>query len=180
LVALLVVSTHAEPHVVSVPQLAEHAPSLQTSPAAQTFPQAPQLTGSEVASTQALPHSIPPLGHAHAPPLQSAPVGQAFPQAPQLAGSDMVSTHLSPHAASPPEQAHAPFVQLDPGEHAASHDPQCAGSAFVSTHLPVPHVSQPASPPPLPSLPPSGDSRPAIHSFTHAFCSAVISPLMGM
>ena len=121
-------STHDDPHLVSVPQLAEHAPSLQTSPDEQVFPQAPQLSGSDVASTQALPHSTPPLGHAHAPPLQSAPVAQAFPQAPQLAGSDIVSTHLPPHAASPPEQAQAP---LPPAEQEVTAQAVAAANAAL-------------------------------------------------
>jgi hypothetical protein len=48
----LVVSTHAAPQVVLLPQADAHVPFSQTWVWAQTFPQAPQFFGSEPWSTQ--------------------------------------------------------------------------------------------------------------------------------
>ncbi len=53
----LLVSVQAAPHwVVPLGQLATHLPVAQSSPAAQTFPHAPQFVTSEAVSTHLLPH----------------------------------------------------------------------------------------------------------------------------
>ena len=56
--------------------------------------QPPQFELSLCRSTQALPQSCLPAGHAvHTPPKQARPAAHTFPQAPQLDTSEAVSTH---------------------------------------------------------------------------------------
>jgi hypothetical protein len=56
--------------------------------------QPPQLLGSLLVSTQALPQSVSPDAQPQLPWLQTPPVGQAWPQLPQLLASDWVSTQV--------------------------------------------------------------------------------------
>jgi len=65
---LLVTSTQLAPHWVSVAaHVAEHLPSEQTCPDAQTVPHAPQLFASDCGSTQLAPHALSPTKHWHVP-----------------------------------------------------------------------------------------------------------------
>jgi hypothetical protein len=71
LVALVLRSTQALPHIVSGVQTIRHRPAEQNSPAAHALPQAPQFARSEATSTQAAPQAVRPAGHAHRPPVQT-------------------------------------------------------------------------------------------------------------
>jgi hypothetical protein len=90
-------------HSVSVGwHVVRQLPPEQTLPAAQTFPQAPQLALSLWVRAQKVePPSVVQVANpwphdaAQAPPEQSWPVGQACPQLPQLAGSDMMLAQAS-------------------------------------------------------------------------------------
>jgi len=74
-------------------------PALQTSPAAQLVPQAPQLSRSVSSVAQTPLHSFCVAGHdtEHLPATQRSPAPHALPQAPQLLRSSAVSTHVLPH-----------------------------------------------------------------------------------
>jgi len=87
-------------------------PAEQTAFALQTFPHAPQLSGSFWRSTQVPPQSIWPAGQAQAPALQTPPAGQTLPQAPQLAGSAVRLTHSPPHWVRPVAQTQVPPLQV--------------------------------------------------------------------
>jgi hypothetical protein len=78
-----------------------HAPALQTWPAAQTAPQAPQFMGSSRVDTQTPPQSVLPAAQAHVPATQDVPPAQTTPQPPQLRPSVFVLTQAPPHAVSP-------------------------------------------------------------------------------
>ena len=97
---------------------AVHAPALQTCPAAQALPQAPQLVALVPTSTHVPEQSICPAGHItagrHAPIAQVCPIGQAIPQAPQLLLSVCVLTHVPEQSVWPPVHIttlrHAPIM----------------------------------------------------------------------
>jgi hypothetical protein len=105
LAALVVVSTHDAPHLVSVPQPAAHPPLAHTRPGSQAIPHLPQFMASDEVSTQAEPQTDVPLGQAQAPATQAAPVGQALPQPPQFMASDFVSVQEPAQLVSPSAQA---------------------------------------------------------------------------
>jgi hypothetical protein len=71
-----------------------HTPPQQGWPAAQAFPQAPQLEASVWVLAQVPLHGVWPDGHWQTPPTQVAPVAQALPQVPQLAVLELVSRQL--------------------------------------------------------------------------------------
>jgi hypothetical protein len=76
------------------PHISWQVPALQTWPALQTTPQPPQLAGSVVVCTQALPHRVAFCAQAHTPALQPTELApHALPQAPQLLRSLAVFTH---------------------------------------------------------------------------------------
>jgi hypothetical protein len=56
-------------------------------PVPHTAPQLPQLLGSVVVSTHAVPQVVEVVAHPHTPPLQDCPLPQAMPHPPQFAGS---------------------------------------------------------------------------------------------
>lgn len=62
-------------------------------PTPQAVPQAPQLVGSDVRSTQPVAQGGAPLGQAQALLTQLEPAGQTMPQFPQLALSLAGTTH---------------------------------------------------------------------------------------
>ena len=78
----------------------------QVWPLWQTVPQAPQLAGSWVVSTQSPPHGVLPLAQVdrQALALQTSASAQAWPQLPQLAWSAPVSTQVPPQLVSWPVQ----------------------------------------------------------------------------
>jgi hypothetical protein len=102
-VAFVARLTHA-PAQTDDPSAHAQRPSMHTSDAAQTVPQAPQSRASLASSTQPPAHGVSPGLHddAHVPTSQSgvSPV-QATSHAPQWAGSDATGTHAPAHAASP-------------------------------------------------------------------------------
>jgi hypothetical protein len=63
-------------------------------PAAQAFPQVPQLLASVWAFTQLPEQSVYPVAHTQAPLLQTKLVPQACPQAPQLLASLCMFTQV--------------------------------------------------------------------------------------
>ena len=83
-----------------------------------TLPQAPQLAGSRVVSTQVLPHSVWPGGQVdtQAPSEHLVPAGQARPHAPQLAGSESTLAQVlpDPMPAVPPGQQCSALSQQPP------------------------------------------------------------------
>jgi hypothetical protein len=117
-----------------------------------TVPQAPQLFGSLVGSTQAPPHRISPGGHVvallvlHAPLEQLWPVPQARPQALQLAGSLLRSVHIPvqhawlPGQFPPAPQVQLPKTQLSPPGQTFPQAPQLLGDSIKSTHMPLQQV----------------------------------------
>ena len=64
-------------------------PAEQTSPEAHAVPHVPQLAGSLVTSTQAVPHFVVPPVHwsAHAPAEQTSPEAPACPHGAQSAAA---------------------------------------------------------------------------------------------
>ena len=124
---------------------AEHEP-VALATLAQTSPQTPQLSTSDVRSLHAPPQSVYPESHAtlQAPllhtrlPLTADPV-QGIPQPPQLAKSVPESIHASLQFKNPGLQdpPHDPFAHvaepLTGARHAMSSPPQLAGSDAVST-----------------------------------------------
>lgn len=103
-----------------------HVPFMQTMPALQTWPQAPQLFGSEVINVSqpfaGLPsQSAYPDRHAwtsHTPATQVAVAfgnAQTLPHVPQLFGSVETLMQLVPHWTVPAGQVvHVPFTQVEP------------------------------------------------------------------
>lgn len=79
------VSMHEPAHAIDPgAQSLTQTPSLQSAALdEQTFPHAPQLSGSVASSTHALPQNDVPGGHAHLPPLQAPPAVHVAPHAPQ-------------------------------------------------------------------------------------------------
>ncbi len=91
---------------------------LQTSPAAQVLPQAPQLAALVERLSQtpaafpgppgpgpfaALGQVVSPVGQVHVPAVQVAPVGHSFPHPPQFVALVLVSMH-----SVPPPRGHPP------------------------------------------------------------------------
>ncbi len=77
-------------------QLSTHLPAVQTSPALQRLPQAPQFWGSDWVLAQALAQVLSPVGHfkTHAPATQAIPTAHSLPQVPQLLLSVAVLTQI--------------------------------------------------------------------------------------
>ena len=107
-------------------QASEHAPAVQTSPAAHSLPHLPQFFALMLVSTHRSPQRV-------VPPEQTKPqlfteqtwsVGHGVSQAPQCAGSLPVFTQLSPHSVSPSPQLHLPAAQTWPGPQTLPHSPQ--------------------------------------------------------
>jgi hypothetical protein len=94
---------HDPAHALSpVLHAAAHWPALQSgADVPQAAPQAPQLAGSLVTSTQADPHRRLPAAHLHAPALHVSPALQRLPHAPQSSRLLERSTHACPQAVSP-------------------------------------------------------------------------------
>ena len=67
-----------------------HVLAVQMLFGSQACPQAPQLSGSDVRSTQVSPQSVVPAGHTgtQVPDEQASPNAQACPHAPQFEASD--------------------------------------------------------------------------------------------
>jgi hypothetical protein len=88
----------------SIPRGQVQTPAVHVVPVAHGRLQPPQLAGSVIVSTQAVPHSFVPPEHVVAQTLeeQACPVGQATPHAPQLAASFLVFTQAEPHKVVPP------------------------------------------------------------------------------
>ncbi len=77
-------------------------PAWQHSSAAQAFPQAPQLNGSEPRSAHWSLHCALLAGHgAHAPALHASLAEQCLPHEPQLLASVCRFAHVLPHAFAP-------------------------------------------------------------------------------
>jgi hypothetical protein len=119
----------------------EHFPPEHVSPCLHIVPHPPQLVGSDIVLTHAIPHFIVPIPHAvaHAPAMQTSLAAHALPHMPQLRGSLLLSTHSLPHFAVPPPHAlaHAPCEQTSPIAHAFPHAPQFCGSRAITVHVPV-------------------------------------------
>jgi hypothetical protein len=100
---------HAPPHALSPVLHAEaHWPAAQSgADVPQAAPQAPQLAGSLVTSTQADPHRRLPAAQVHAPALHVSPGLQRLLHTPQASRLLERSTHACPHAVSPPLHAAA-------------------------------------------------------------------------
>jgi hypothetical protein len=139
-------STHAPLHTVSgAVHVAAQAPLLQTGVMPEhTVPQAPQLFGSVVTSTQVSPHALVPAGHEHVFAAHSLPPVHFVPHPPQLAGSLVVSTHAPVQLVSAPQPVavvtHWPELHTSPAPHAVPHAPQLLGSLRVSVHV-APHAT---------------------------------------
>lgn len=127
-----------------LPQPALHAPKRHT-PAMQVaaarlnmhvVPQAPQLLGSELVSTQRPEHSAP-VAQRHAPATQLWSARHEVPQAPQLLRSVLVSTQRPPHSI-PLVHRHEPPVHCWSARHDRPHIPQWDAEVCVSTQA-IPH-----------------------------------------
>jgi hypothetical protein len=105
----------------------------------QTLPTMPQLSGSDVRSTQwKLPgrigsaSTVEPGGQVHAPDAHVPPRPQATLQPPQLLLSVVVLMHAipigPPQTVLPIGQTHAPATQLSPAMQRRPHVPQLFGS----------------------------------------------------
>src|SRR5579863_193431 len=118
--------------------MAEHVPALQTWPAPQAFPHAPQSAALLVRSTQTPLHAVCPAGQAQAPFAQMAPMPHVAPQAPQFAGSVFVFVQRPRQAVSPMVQLPAQWAALHtwPALHTLPHAPQSFGLLATSTHTP--------------------------------------------
>jgi hypothetical protein len=125
------------------PPAQAHAPFVQDLPAPHTLPQAPQLSGEPLVSTQVPqvpPHSVLPTGQTHVPAEQVVPFGQALPHAPQFKALILVSTQAVPHLVSVPQEAvlEQPLgVQSWPTVHLTPQPWQLLGSVESSTQLPA-------------------------------------------
>ncbi len=136
------------PHTLPPDGQAPHTPPAHVCPAAQRMPHALQLFGSEVVSTQALPHEVPEV-HTQLPPVHMRPAPHTVPHVPQLlmsvAGSMQPPLHimlLAGHVATQAVPAHkgvAPPQTLP-------HVPQCAGLSITRTHALPQSISLAAQP----------------------------------
>ena len=91
-----------------------------------TFPQPPQLFGSESSFTQAPPQFVRPAPHVRvqAPAEQTSPPAQTCPQLPQFDGSVAMATHLPPQSDCPVGHEQTPPLQVWPAAHAFVQLPQ--------------------------------------------------------
>ena len=123
-----------------------HTPLLQTSPAPQTVPHAPQLRLSALVSLHASPHFVSePHVVVQTPPLQTLPVPHAFPQPPQFATSTLVSLHVPLQLVSDPQvSSQVPELQTLPLAHVVPHVPHAPRSYRRSRHT-APHSVRPAA-----------------------------------
>ena len=114
-------------------------PWLQTSFGSQTFPHAPQFSGSVREFTQSTPQVNRPSPTGHQPPsrmispqtplTQDSEGPQVLPQPPQFSGSESESTQKEPQNVGfsrvhPPLLVQTPFSQLHPSGHSVSQAPQ--------------------------------------------------------
>ena len=132
--------------------MAAQVPPVQTWPAPQTLPQAPQFFESVWVLAQKALAPVPqvvkglPQVTAQVPPVHTSPAGQALPQVPQFAESVWVFTHSEPHIVPlAPVQvaAHCPAEHTWPAAQTLPQAPQFAGSLWVSAQKalgPVPQV----------------------------------------
>lgn len=157
---------HAVRHAVS--PAAQQAFTAQPRPAGQALPQAPQLVGSDVVSTQTPPHRVCPAGHGakQAPSEQTSPLVHARPHIPQCVG--VVRMFVSQPLAviksqSPKLGLHVSIVHVESthtptpfaGRHGRSQRPQLAASVRRST-------SHPSASRALQS------ANPSLHAYTHS------------
>jgi hypothetical protein len=81
--------------------IAAQVPAVQTWPAAQALPHAPQSALSLARSTQTPVQAVWPAGQVQAPFAHVAPMPQVLPHPPQLAGSVFVFVQRPRQAVSP-------------------------------------------------------------------------------
>lgn len=118
--------------------------ALPCSGSGQTLPQAPQLLGSLLVSTQPVPHSMNGLRQAKSqvPPVQlgAACAGElhTLPQAPQFDVLLTTLTHEPPQFLVPVGQLswHAPWLHTSAARHSSPQAPQWPLSDERSTHEP--------------------------------------------
>jgi hypothetical protein len=157
---------HAPQFALSVPITFTHVPLQVTSPLGQTqfppehdeparcdehtFPQVPQLLGSDDVLTHVPPHAESPAGHWHAPPFetfaQTSPETEHAPQVPPPLPHDATdwlpnASHVLPtqHPLQfvPALQAHIPLVQVVPAPQTFPQPPQLLLSLEKSAHPPL-------------------------------------------
>ncbi len=145
----------------------EQRPAEQVSPAPHTVPHVPQLSASEVTSTQRLLQFDCPVAQPQRPATQGVPTLHPVPQAPQLSGSEVRSTQLAPQPDRPGGHAQLPATQRLPGVQATPHAPQFCASVRVSTQTVVPAVVHIVALHELPHTP-ALQSCPAEHARPHA------------
>jgi len=130
-------SQHSDPHCTWVP--GQHLPAVQV-PVAQTWPQAPQFTGSVPRLTQAVAQGSGRAGgQRQDPPWQSSPARvQAVVHEPQWARSVWRSVHrfwAAHRSGAAGGQAQVPARQASPVRvQAVAHDPQWARSVWRFVH----------------------------------------------
>jgi hypothetical protein len=100
---------------------APHTPPLQTLPASQALPQAPQLTESKSAPTHTPPHDTDPEAQPHTPSAHACRAAHAAPHAPQLFESVETSTQRCKQRVCP--GAHGPESGTGPASTAESTPP---------------------------------------------------------
>ncbi len=126
---------------------AEQAPPTQAKPEPQATPQAPQLAGLLLVSTQEPPQLVRPAWQltAQVPAEQTWPAAHAVPQAPQFPSSAWVSRQVPPQLVRPAwqERPQVPPAQTWPAGQAVPQAPQLASSAWVSRQVP-PQLASPA------------------------------------
>jgi hypothetical protein len=140
------------PHIIA-PVGQVHWPLTHCEPGWQSWPQPPQLLGSDDGSTHEAPHGIWPwVEQVHAPPVQVAPFGQAWPHDPQCAALDDRSAQMLPGQATPGDGQVAlqmPTVQKGvAAPQMCPQLPQLFGSLLGSTQK-VPHCVVPPGHPPI-------------------------------
>jgi hypothetical protein len=125
----------------SVPASQPHLPAEQIWPFGQTVPQAPQLAGSALVSTQPPPQSLSGVVQpaSQRPALQTWLAPHAVAQLPQCAGSLASETQLPEHSESPASQTHLAPLHTWLALHAVAQAPQWLASLPRSTQL-EPHV----------------------------------------
>jgi hypothetical protein len=128
---------------IMAPEGQEQLPPEQLSAPVQTLPQPPQLAGSVLVFTQAVPHLVvPETQPAHIPWAHVCWAAQAWPQVPQLAPSFMrlaqpESQQLSPMPQIWPMQVQAPFWHCSGAGQETPQAPQLALSPRTSTQEPA-------------------------------------------
>ena len=114
----LLQSLSAEEHVSA------HAPCEQTSPAAQTLSQPPQLFGSLATDVHTPLQRIPLFKQSQLPSSQPVPAAHRLPQPPQLELSVWLSTQVPPQSEAPAGHTHFPAWQAWAAGHVLPQDPQ--------------------------------------------------------